>query len=170
MGMKRCCKCGEEKPESDFHKRRTECKPCKLAISARNKRLRKLRDPEYRERVRQEHRKWKAKNRAKVRAWKKSSPSEKIARKLRKRKERTSSNAIGRGVTRHCQSILGLQKWRCAVCRADLKLGKHLDHVIPLAAGGKHEIGNFQWLCPDCNLAKSAKHPVDFMQSRGFLL
>jgi 5-methylcytosine-specific restriction endonuclease McrA len=165
-----CCKCGADKPQTEFPVGRTECKPCKVAIGARNKRLRKVRDPEYRNLLNRQGREWKAKNRHKVRAWKKASASERIAKKLRKRKGRTSSNALGRGVTRHCLSLLVLQRGRCAVCRVDLGRGKHLDHVIPLAAGGRHEVGNFQWLCPSCNLAKSAKHPVEFMQSRGFLL
>ena len=46
----------------------------------------------------------------------------------------------------------------------------HLDHKVPLAAGGANEFGNLQLLCPRCNLAKSARDPLDFMQSRGFLL
>ena len=41
---------------------------------------------------------------------------------------------------------------------------------MPLARGGKHEASNLQLLCPPCNMSKNAKHPIDFMQQRGFLL
>lgn len=62
------------------------------------------------------------------------------------------------------------QRWRCAVCRRSVRNGYHLDHVYPLARGGRHEPGNLQLLCPHCNLTKNAKDPIAFMQSLGFLL
>ena len=46
----------------------------------------------------------------------------------------------------------------------------HLDHINPLALGGSKTDEKIQLLRATCNLQKNAKHPVDFMQSRGFLL
>jgi 5-methylcytosine-specific restriction endonuclease McrA len=67
--------------------------------------------------------------------------------------------------------LLVLQKGKCVVCLTDLKKTKHhLDHIMPLSKGGEHSMRNVQLLCPRCNLTKSAKHPVDFMQEKGFLL
>lgn len=67
--------------------------------------------------------------------------------------------------------LMSLQKCKCAVCRTDLKKsGHHLDHIMPLSKGGSHDESNVQLLCPKCNLTKSAKHPIDFMQEKGFLL
>lgn len=67
--------------------------------------------------------------------------------------------------------LMKLQRGRCAVCRRDVSKGKyHLDHVMPMALGGVNEDFNMQILCPPCNQRKSAKHPVDFMQSRGLLI
>ena len=61
------------------------------------------------------------------------------------------------------------QRGRCAICRK--KLAKwHIDHIMPLSKGGTHEIKNFQLLCPPCNFAKHASHPIDYMQKIGFLL
>ena len=63
-----------------------------------------------------------------------------------------------------------LQQWRCSVCRCDIRKKFHVDHVMPLARGGQHEPMNLQLLCPTCNVRKSAKDPIRFMQERGFLL
>jgi 5-methylcytosine-specific restriction endonuclease McrA len=67
--------------------------------------------------------------------------------------------------------LLAFQKNRCAICRASLKkTGHHLDHIIPLARGGKNIDSNMQVTCPKCNQGKSTKDPIAFMQSRGLLL
>ena len=69
------------------------------------------------------------------------------------------------------QSLLTSQSWRCVVCRCDLhESGHHVDHIVPIAAGGANSFDNVQALCPPCNRSKAAKDPIDFMQSRGFLL
>jgi 5-methylcytosine-specific restriction endonuclease McrA len=67
--------------------------------------------------------------------------------------------------------LIGLQRGKCACCRADLKKIKmNLDHIMPLALGGAHSDENVQLLCQPCNNQKYSKHPVDFMQEKGFLL
>lgn len=66
-----------------------------------------------------------------------------------------------------------LQKGLCIVCRAklsDTKPRSPMDHIMPLALGGPNTDANIQLLCSICNNQKNAKHPIDFMQSRGFLL
>jgi hypothetical protein len=62
------------------------------------------------------------------------------------------------------------QRWKCVVCFVGIKNNYHVDHIIPLAKGGTHVRENVQLLCPTCNVRKSAKDPIEFMQSRGFLL
>lgn len=58
---------------------------------------------------------------------------------------------------------------KCYWC--EKKIGKlyHVDHVIPLAKGGKHTISNIVISCPTCNLQKNAKDPYEFAQERGRL-
>lgn len=66
--------------------------------------------------------------------------------------------------------LLSLQRGLCPCCRQPLGTDFHMDHIIPLALGGANDDSNMQLLRAVCNLTKNAKHPIDFMQSRGFLL
>lgn len=68
------------------------------------------------------------------------------------------------------QKLLELQKGKCACCAKPLKGMYHLDHIMPISRGGENTERNVQLLLPQCNLSKHAKDPIDFMQSRGFLL
>jgi 5-methylcytosine-specific restriction endonuclease McrA len=63
-----------------------------------------------------------------------------------------------------------LQNGKCACCGISLGDKYHVDHIMPLALGGKNVPENIQLLTQKCNQQKSAKHPIDFMQERGFLL
>ena len=67
--------------------------------------------------------------------------------------------------------LLKLQKGKCACgCKQPLGDNYHLDHIMPLALGGTNTDDNIQLLRSTCNQQKHAKHPIDFMQQRGFLL
>ena len=63
-----------------------------------------------------------------------------------------------------------LQGGKCAVCKTNIMDDFRIDHVLPLALGGSNDPRNLQLLCKDCNSKKWHKHPVDFMQSIGYLL
>ena len=84
-----------------------------------------------------------------------------------KRRERESTGKLSKGLV---GKLLKLQKGLCPCCRQPLGDDYHLDHIIPLALGGKNEDRNIQLLRGSCNMQKHAKHPIDFMQERGFLL
>lgn len=68
------------------------------------------------------------------------------------------------------QRLLELQKGKCACCAKPLKGLYHLDHIMPISRGGENTELNVQLLLPRCNLSKNAKDPIDYMQSKGFLL
>lgn len=57
---------------------------------------------------------------------------------------------------RYLELLRTLQCNRCAHCGATLvdKVNAHLDHIVPVKRGGRHERGNLQWLCLRCNIAK----------------
>lgn len=62
------------------------------------------------------------------------------------------------------------QNGKCPCCGLSLGKNYHIDHIMPLAMGGENTDANVQLLRASCNLHKSKKHPIDYMQSRGFLL
>ena len=44
---------------------------------------------------------------------------------------------------------------RCSGCEGRLTGSWHIDHVIPLALGGRHDEGNWVPICVDCHKAKT---------------
>ena len=68
------------------------------------------------------------------------------------------------------QRLVEAQRGNCPVCQKKFGISYHLDHIQPIARGGTNDAGNLQILCRACNLSKAAKDPIQFMQSRGYLL
>lgn len=93
------------------------------------------------------------------------------ARRNRKARERAAVGKLSKGIRKY---LYEAQQGKCPVCKSKLILDGakkcHIDHVVPLSAGGTNTDENVQLLCFECNVSKGAKHSVDFMQSRGFLL
>jgi hypothetical protein len=85
--------------------------------------------------------KYRAKNPDKVREWS-------TTRLLRK------TGRLPKGTVK---SIGERQHWLCIYCKCDVSQKYHVDHIIPLAKGGKHVPDNIQILCPSCNVRKSSK-------------
>lgn len=61
------------------------------------------------------------------------------------------------------KEIFNHQNGVCAICRVDISLFYHIDHIMPLSLGGSNGKENIQLLCPPCNLHKGAKHPDEYM-------
>lgn len=115
---------------------------------------------------------WYAANTEKVKAykaeWKKANPE---AKRIQNNNRRALKIAAGGRLSRSLsEKLFKLQKGKCACCKQPLGDNYHLDHIMPLALGGSNTDGNMQLLRQRCNNQKCAKHPVDFMQERGFLL
>lgn len=66
--------------------------------------------------------------------------------------------------------LLVFQHGKCPCCKLPLGDDFHLDHIVPLALGGSNTDDNAQLMRKGCNLRKGAKHPIDYMQQKGFLL
>lgn len=93
------------------------------------------------------------------------------ARRNRKARERAAVGKLSKGIRK---LLYEAQQGKCPVCKSKLILDGakkcHIDHVVPLSAGGTNTDDNVQLLCFECNVSKGAKNSVEFMQSRGFLL
>lgn len=66
--------------------------------------------------------------------------------------------------------LMRLQMGKCACCGRPLGNKYHIDHIMPIALGGSNTDDNVQLLRAECNQRKHAKHPIDYMQSKGYLL
>lgn len=119
---------------------------------------------------------WSAGNREKMRAsealWRVKNPEKRLLISRRNQQNRRAMKKVGGG--RLSRGIVArlheLQRGMCACCGELLNGIYHIDHVMPLALGGLHDDLNVQLLLPDCNQKKKAQHPIDYMQSKGFLL
>jgi 5-methylcytosine-specific restriction endonuclease McrA len=183
-----CAKCGG----TEFYKN-GKCKPCRIAAS----RKWQLEHPENAKAASQ---KWndlhakqrnadyylenKEKEKARVAEYY-ANNKERIAKRIAN-SPRKPANLELRRITEHnrrarikanggklskdiASKLLVLQRGLCACCHIPLEK-YHLDHIMPLALNGANDDGNIQLLCPVCNISKKDKHPIEFMQSRGFLL
>ena len=106
--------------------------------------------------------------RVSVLKWRAANPEfAKIAKHTRRAREKGAVGTLSRGLSK---KLFALQKGKCPCCGLPLGDDYHMDHEMPLALGGSNTDDNMQLLRKTCNLQKHAKHPVDFMQERGFLL
>lgn len=115
---------------------------------------------------------WRAANAGKVKAtaaaWQASNTEAKrIIEQNRRARKCENGGVLSKGLT---SKLFKMQKGKCACCALPLGDNYHLDHIMPINLGGPNIDSNMQLLRQRCNNQKSAKHPVDFMQTRGFLL
>lgn len=106
------------------------------------------------------NREWARTHREKMRGYTKVSDA------IRRNAIRASS---GTYTAKDIKYLAKSQRGLCTVCREPF--GKyHVDHIVPLSRGGTNDKHNIQLLCASCNIKKHAKDPIEFMQSRGYLL
>lgn len=101
-------------------------------------------------------------------AWNAANPEARriyVQNRRARKKEKGGTLSIGLS-----EKLFKLQKGKCPCCNQPLGTNFHLDHILPLALGGLNIDDNIQLLRQRCNSQKHAKHPIDFMQQRGFLL
>lgn len=115
---------------------------------------------------------WQAANPDKVKAydaaWKAANPeSLRVSNQNRRARRKKAGGTLSKDLA---AKLFKLQKGKCPCCKQPLGDDYHLDHVVPLALGGSNTDDNIQLLRQRCNSQKNAKHPVDFMQSRGLLI
>lgn len=196
---KTCSKCGETKHLSEFHRNSARAdglqKMCKACVKA-NASAWYLAN---RDRVAANSSAWKEANRERVNSastarrsknpekhraavakWRKNNPETAKKKlyewrannkaKLRINQHNYMARKVGELSSGLADKLVRLQRGKCACCGLPLGDDYHLDHIMPLALGGTNTDDNIQLLRSTCNLQKHAKHPVDFMRQRGYLL
>lgn len=67
------------------------------------------------------------------------------------------------------EALIDVQLGLCLICNSTISLkGSHLDHVVPLCRGGRHEDTNLEVLCASCNLSKGSKLMSEFLSKEKF--
>jgi hypothetical protein len=141
-----------------------------------NKEREKLRAKIYRQqnpdKVKEIQRSYILRNKEKVKQarlkYKKENPEiYKIINQNRRARKLASNGRLSSGLA---QKLYALQNGKCACCKKPLGANYHMDHIMPLVLGGSNTDDNIQLLRAQCNNQKYSKHPVDFMQERGYLL
>jgi 5-methylcytosine-specific restriction endonuclease McrA len=123
-----------------------------IAIRIAQKKYRS--SPEYREYNRLRSKKYRSKNKEKLKAWRqKTGASVAYSQKRRAIKKNTAVNETG--IRLWMARVRSSETARCYYCDAELPVSAiHFDHIIPLSKGGIHAIENLCTSCPDCNLSK----------------
>ena len=114
---------------------------------------------------RERDRRWRAANPGKyleVRRQRRAANPEKHRQQNKKRRARKKGNGIFTVTQRDLRQLLNRQQGHCAWC--DISENLHLDHIIPIARGGTHGIGNFQYLCQNHNLSKGASTRTEWLK------
>lgn len=182
-----CSKCGAAKPRSAFSASKTaknglksNCKKCCAECDAKWRSENHKKDSARKLA-------WQRQNREKVAAinaryrernpersalysnqWRKLNPEmARVQLQNKRAKKRANGGKLSPGLA---VKLFARQRGKCACCGLPLGSDFHLDHIIPSALGGPNEDSNIQLLRRKCNMSKGAKHPVAFMQSKGFLL
>ena len=169
---KKCSRCGEVKPISEFYKRKDRlsgylsiCKPCRLPLAKKWHLLNKEKTTEafrkYRaEHIDKRHEQSKAWNRTHSKSHsesnaKYSASHPEVARQITQNRRAREMAAVG--VIKKEEWIALLEKYdgKCLCCGSKNKIA--MDHIVPLIAGGSHTIGNVQPLCRSCNSRKGVK-------------
>jgi len=87
--------------------------------------------------------------------WRKKNP-EACSAYTRNRRAREKGNG-GTHTSSDIQAQYRRQNGRCFYCKTKVRDDYHVDHVVPVAAGGSNGPENLVVACPPCNQTKAGK-------------
>ena len=147
MSAKACTKCNQVKSLDEFgpDRRRADgkkarCRPC---LSADEMQRYKANPEPVIQRISETRRKW---DRSRAQAvWKEQN---------RRRREGVEKLVVTE------RELRDLRSRPCVLCNSTDNV--EADHIVPIARGGRHSIGNLQPLCRKCNRAKASMLWAEF--------
>lgn len=162
--IKLCRRCSEVKDCREFYvdnskkdKISTYCKQCTIEKS-------KLWANENKAKRSQIVTKWKNRNIEEYRNYHRGYRMANL-NKMSEKEARRRCKKRGNGVFVITKNELNkLYSTPCYICQSSPS--SHLDHIIPLAKGGRHSIGNLAGACASCNLQKGALFLSKFKYKR----
>lgn len=79
------------------------------------------------------------------------------------RRQRKAGDKLSSGVA---LQLFSSQDGKCKACHATFRGDYEMDHILPLALGGRNLDENMQLLCRPCNRSKGARHPSEWKGRR----
>lgn len=163
QGLRRCKKCLVIRPIHAFWdkagQRTMTCGNC-LALIQRATRCPDRNIIGKRRRAETWRRKHPELFKARIGKWRKKNLT-KLAESARRRRSKKNGNGVFLVTRGDYQRAWLRQDGRCYMCWRPLEKHAQIDHVIPIARGGRHAIGNLLWACRDCNRRKQARLLVE---------
>jgi 5-methylcytosine-specific restriction endonuclease McrA len=114
--------------------------------------------------IRAKNREWARNNREKMNCYYRQYAVDRpdvIRKKRIKRRIRMMTNGIFEVTKKDLRKLLSSS---CVYCEANENIT--LDHVIPIARGGRHSVGNLMPLCLSCNTSKQDKTFMEFRMAK----
>lgn len=162
--MKICPKCGISKATNEFHKNKSKkdglsgwCKLCNKSNYESNLDANRLKRREWHvknrdlvlPKMRENYQKNKPQRQARIAEWKRNNKP-KVNETYRLRELRKKDASIGQISKKEIQKLYAAN---CFYCGSSDNI--QIDHIIPLAKGGSHSIGNLTSACKTCNSSKN---------------
>ena len=176
--MKVCTKCGVESSLDNFYKSASKCKPCHKAYAIawskanpdRVKTHNKKRNPGVWQKQKQ-NKKYMLKktlyrqaNRdvriARATKWNQANRKKFRSHVSKCHNKRRVSLSGGKTYLILDKELNRLYRSCCAICSTNNNIT--IDHIIPVARGGNHSIGNLQPLCKSCNSSKKSRFVSEY--------
>ena len=187
MHKKRCTRCGETKPISEFVKDcttrdglRPSCKACAAIYSKAYNKAHKAEAAAYHianrakriantkawqdknpDRVRAHRKAYRESHKAEIAAYRKASRARHIARNNNRRVSPDGARMTAQAVRGAIAPAGGF----CCYCNQPFEDG-HIDHTQPISRGGTNDYNNLVYICASCNQSKGSKTVLEFLLHR----
>ncbi len=164
QGLRRCRQCTEIRTLAEFWcTNGLYSRSCKICTNAKQRKWRETYKDTNTEKKRERAKRWRGHHpelfKARIADWHYHHPEYRM-HQARKRRAIKAKNGVYNVTLNDLMRLRQSQHNLCYICHESL-IKPELDHIIPIAKGGRHAIGNLAWACHCCNRKKSAKFLVE---------